>query len=386
MRLKIYLLLITILFGILLLSYYLINNIEGFNKYNLKIVPIKPCGCEITNLNLADTNYYLDNDLVKYLEFLMAKYGFILIRNQGKINNEKNIKGKYLTGKEQCIFSKNFGTKRLHSPHAVHDEAPNNDIFRLSNNEKHGFNSVGPEWHNDGSFEKNPFSYVIYHIIKAPEGYGNTMFAHLGEAYDKLDNSLKNRLENCASINSNSNVIHPLVHKHPISNRKSLYLHLGMTGAIIENVNDKKKYKKTKFTDEITPYYLPKYIKNINDLKNIRCWRNKEMNKFFINISNLLDDKEVSYSHKWKEGDIIIIDNLAVAHKATKQAHDLKKGLRILHRTTVESNKELKPIKELQLEKKLDLNQENPFGKDSTWINGYVGYRWGDWKNRSIPH
>ena len=93
MKLKIYLLLITLLFGISLLSYYLINNIQGFNKYNLKIVPIKPCGCEITNLNLADRNYYLDNGLVKYLEFLMAKYGFILIRNQGKINNEKNIKG-----------------------------------------------------------------------------------------------------------------------------------------------------------------------------------------------------------------------------------------------------------------------------------------------------
>ena len=41
-----------------------------------------------------------------------------------------------------------------------------------------------------------------------------------------------------------------------------------MTGAIIENVNNKKKYKKTKFTEEITPYYLPNYKKNINKLKN----------------------------------------------------------------------------------------------------------------------
>lgn len=77
---------------------------------------------------------------------------------------------------------------------------------------------------------------------------------------------------------------------------------------------------------------------------------------------------------------------MTVAHKATKQAHDLNTGLRILHRTTVESNNELKPIRELQLEKILNLKQESPFGKDSTWINGYVGYRWGDWKNRSIPN
>ena len=37
---------------------------------------------------------------------------------------------------------------------------------------------------------------------------------------------------------------------------------------------------------------------------------------------------------------------MTVAHKATKQAHDLNTGLRILHRTTVESNNELKPIRE----------------------------------------
>jgi alpha-ketoglutarate-dependent taurine dioxygenase len=38
-----------------------------------------------------------------------------------------------------------------------------------------------------------------------------------------------------------------------------------------------------------------------------------------------------------QEGDIIIIDNLAVAHRATVEAHSCptKQGLRILHRTTV---------------------------------------------------
>ena len=385
MKLYIYILVIIILLTIILLSYYLINKKEHFNN-NINIIPIKPCGCEITNLNLIDKNFKLDDNLVKYLEYLMAKYGFILLRNQGIINNEKNIKGKYLTGKQQCVFSKNFGTKTLYSTHAVHNEAPNKEIFRLSNDVKHGFNSVGPEWHNDGSFEKNPFGYVVYHIIKAPKEFGNTNFAHLGKAYDKLDNALKKRLENCASINSNSNVIHPLVHNHPISNRKSLYLHLGMTGAIIEKIINKKKYKSTKFTNEIIPFNLPKYKKNLNELKNIRCWRNKDMNKFFINISNLFDNKDISYSHKWQEGDIIIIDNLAVVHKASKEAHELKSGLRILHRTTIESNNPLKPIKELQLENKLDLNSECPFEKDSTWINGYIGYRWGDWKTRNIPH
>ena len=37
----------------------------------------------------------------------------------------------------------------------------------------------------------------------------------------------------------------------------------------------------------------------------------------------------------WREGDVIVIDNLAVAHKASPGAYKLDEGLRILHRTTV---------------------------------------------------
>jgi hypothetical protein len=38
----------------------------------------------------------------------------------------------------------------------------------------------------------------------------------------------------CVSVNSNGGAMHPLASPHPISGRPSLYLHLGMTGAIIE--------------------------------------------------------------------------------------------------------------------------------------------------------
>ena len=43
------------------------------------------------------------------------------------------------------------------------------------------------------------------------------------------------------SVNSNGGVLHPVVHKHPISGRKSIYLHLGMTGAVLELKPDEKE-------------------------------------------------------------------------------------------------------------------------------------------------
>ncbi len=369
---------IIIIIIILILSIYLyFNNIENFilNKKKFTIIPIKPIGCEIIGIDLIKNNCKLDIELVKELEIIMAKYGFILFRNQGSQQFESGISGKYLTGEQQINLSKNFGSNELYSTHSIHKEAPNRDIFRLSNNPKHGFNSVGPEWHNDGSFEKEVFGHVIYHIIKAPNGEGNTQFAHLGLAYKLLNKELQERLENCASINSHSGVIHPLIHNHPISNIKSLYLHLGMTGAIIE--------KKNKYTEK----NLPKYIKdNDNRLKNIVCWKNNSMNSLFTYLNNLFNRNDISYSHKWKEGDIIIIDNLAIAHKATKGAHIIDNGLRILHRTTVHSNRILDPIKELQLEDKLNIKENCPFENGAIWNNSYVGYRWGNWKERSIPH
>ena len=72
-----------------------------------------------------------------------------------------------------CALSECLGAGGLHSTHGVHPEAPCRDIFRLSNDPNHGFNSVGPEWHNDGSFCREVFGHVVYHIVKAPSGAGS---------------------------------------------------------------------------------------------------------------------------------------------------------------------------------------------------------------------
>ena len=114
--------------------------------------------------------------------------------------------------------------------HGVHPESPCRDVFRLSNDPDHGFNSVGPEWHNDGSFCRDVFGHVVYHIVKAPDGAGDTQFAHLGNAFDQLSGAVQDRLKRCASVNSNGGAVHSLAKAHPVSGRPSLYLHMGMTG------------------------------------------------------------------------------------------------------------------------------------------------------------
>jgi taurine dioxygenase len=319
-------------------------------------------GAEVTGVDLTKP---LDAKLAGAVEILMADAGFVLFRKQGTPQKEMGIEGKYLTGSQQCEVSLAFGAGALHSTHGNHDECPNRDIFRLSNDPNHGFNEVGPEWHNDGSFERKVFSHVVYHIIKAPNGPGNTSFAHLGKAFDALPVELQERYSKCASVNSNSGVVHPMVHKHHLSARKSLYLHTGMTGSIIERV------------DEPTPGQR---------LSGIKAWNHEEMNEMFCALTELLDRKDISYSHKWEEGDVIIIDNQAIAHKAMPGAHVASSGLRILHRTTIEALEPLDPAPSSAFPLQLEMTGRCPFNEpDAVWIQGYVGFRWGDWKSRSRP-
>ena len=113
--------------------------------------------------------------------------------------------------------------------------------------------------------------------------------------------------------------------------------------------------------------------------------------RFFCAFSAVLDRPDVSYSHKWADGDIVIIDNLAVAHKAQPGAHDLASGLRILHRTTITSKIPFDPPAALGLPHELPTDRVCPFkgppqGGRPTWVEGYVGFRWGKWSERSVPH
>ena len=142
------------------------------------------------------------------------------------------------------------------------------------------------------------------------------------------------------------------------------------------------------FGDGSTPPDLPQPRRpaDLSDLGHLVAWRDEEMDRFFGAFSALLDAPSVSYSHKWEEGDVVIIDNLAVAHKAAPGAHTLDSGLRILHRTTVLSQRAHDPPASLRMPFQMPTDRPCPFQAGATWCEGYVGFRWGSWEARAIPH
>jgi taurine dioxygenase len=321
-------------------------------EHGVIIEPIEPIGARVTGLDLAGGVTMENEEILEALEYEMASRGFLVFPGQG-----------VMAPKEQIQASVLWGGRKMHSTHGVHPATPpegDPHIFRLSNNPRHGTLGVGPQWHNDGSFVEGTFSHVGLHLVRVPEKGGGTYIAHQGAAFDMLSPEKQERWSRLVSINSNSGVLHPLVHEHPITGRKSVWLHLGMTGAVIEYLGDHNRTK-----GEV-PY---------------RLLNHAEMTELFNDYNDLLNKgirNGYTINYDYKEGDFVVIDNLAVAHKASSEAHTTyqKQGLRILHRTTVKATQPLKPG--FGLPQATDIYSPNPFGDDGVWLGGGIGFRWAE--------
>src|SRR6056297_310368 len=286
-------------------------SIETIAKVGGKIVPLDPIGAAVHGIDLSAENPP-PSEVVEALEREMARRGFLVFKSEQQISPDDFLRA-----------SAWWGGKALHSTHGVHPATPggNKHIFRLSNDRRHGIPGVGPQWHNDGSFNADTFSHAGYHIVRPAEKGGGTWFAHQGGAYDALPAERQEFWNRLSSVNSASGAVHPAVHEHPISGQRSLWLHLGMTGAVIEKL----------------PYEDGFRLLDSEELKQL-CHEYRDV------LEAGFDDG-YAIAYEYEENDCIFIDNLAVAHRASPQAHlpAEEQGLRIMHRSTVRGVSDLAP-------------------------------------------
>lgn len=322
------------------------STVDFLAQHGIHVVAIDPLGARVSGLDLRAAP---SPEVLGALEAEMASRGFLVFTDQG-----------ILSGDEQVHCSEFWGAREMHSTHGVHPRAPNRHIFRLSNDSSVGITGVGPQWHNDGSFESSIFSHVGYHIIRVPEQGGDTQFVHQGAAFDALPKEKQEYWSRLVTINATSGVLHPMVHDHPISGRRSVYLHLGMTGGIFEKTED--------------------------DLNDLRLLEHDELLDVFRSYNALLNAGLVEnggrygMSYPYKQGDCIFIDNWAIAHRASPEAHldQSKQGLRILHRTTVKSPRPGPlPPKTWQLPTVVTQNLLMSADRgEGVFVAGGLGFRW----------
>ncbi len=308
-----------------------------------EITALDPLGAQVRGIDLSAKSAP-PPDVVDALEREMAEHGFLVFKNDTPLAVDDFLRA-------SCWW----GGRQLHSTHGVHPATPggNHHIFRLSNDRRHGIPGVGPQWHNDGSFNTDTFSHSGYHIVRPAERGGGTYFAHQGAAHDALPDRLKEYWSRLSSVNATSGVVHPLVHEHPLSKRKCIWLHLGMTGAVIEKLPDEDGFR----------------LLDAEELRQL-CHQ-------YNDILNAGLENGYAIAFEYEENDCVFIDNLAVAHRASPEAHlpVEEQGLRIMHRSTVRGVQDLAPDFGLPLQ--VDIYGPNPFGA-GVWQGGGIGFRWDD--------
>ena len=156
------------------------------------------------------------------------------------------------------------------------------------------------------------------------------MFTDLQLAYERLDEQVKQRTSKVFSIikSPTSTAVQPMVRKHPITGKKSLYLHTGLLSGYLVS------------TDECTPggSSCPTEVNNTINLpdtkiKTMGCSCCKQLNQCMITH---LDNGPI-FRHKWRQGDLIICDNLSVAFRGVHKLQ-ANNSQTVLYKTSIDTH------------------------------------------------
>lgn len=175
---------------------------------------------------------------------------------------------------------------------------------------------VGGSWHSDHSHQQNPPRGTMLHALKLPSRGGDTSFTDQHAAYRALPPETRQRLDglqvrhvynspyaprrmpklSADEAKDAPQALHPLVRPHPVDGRPALYLNPIRTAGIEGMADD-------------------------------------EAQALLADLLAHSTQPQFRYSHRWRQGDVLIWDNPQALHMA---AHDYPPDeLRLMHRTLV---------------------------------------------------
>ena len=287
----------------------------------IKIIPRdQEIGAEVTGIDLTEA---LQLDSFEILRNALDDHRLLIFRNLR------------WTVSQQIAFSKSFGTLE-NFPDPKDQAEGHKTVLRVTNIDRKT-NAIKPvdepghksftlgtsAWHIDSSFRTLPSKASILYALEIPEKGGDTMFADTTLAYDTLPEAKKQELEDLVIIHDfeETRRRHKLPPRPPEvraatpparqplvavrdNGRRALFI--GSHAAGIEGMN----YEDARAV--------------IDELERI-CSK-----------------PEFTYRHKWREGDMVMFDNICVMHQA--MPYDLSNSRRLLHRTTVAGDKPLEGV------------------------------------------
>jgi taurine dioxygenase len=266
-------------------------------------------GAEIGGVDLREP---LEEQTYREIRQAFNEWGVIFFRDQD------------ITPTQQLAFARRFGKiagdRYATNLPAVDGYTEIQEIVRNPDDTR----NVGGFWHMDKCFLPDPDIASILYARELPSFGGDTMFTHLGAAYDALSPGLQATLETLSTVLVKSHsygidgkptpgvtaefyadmvekfagveASHPVVARHPESGRKVLYF---------------------------GPVYSDRFD----------GWTREESLPLMQYLTTVMTQPEHACRFGWEKGSLAMWDNRAVAHYALD---DYPGQRRVMHRITIE--------------------------------------------------
>lgn len=202
--------------------------------------PLAPlCGVEVAGVDLAQ----VDGAELDALRNAVHDHGVAVLREQ-ELRPEAHI-----------ALAERWGGIDINNYFPLQDEYPQIAIVRKAENQT---TNIGGGWHTDHSYDQVPAMGSILVARTLPPSGGDTLFAHMGAAYDLLDEATRAEIEDLQAFHSADHVYspegfyaqtdigselrgqevktgatHPVVIRHPRTGRRLLYVNPAFTIHIV---------------------------------------------------------------------------------------------------------------------------------------------------------
>jgi taurine dioxygenase len=255
-------------------------------------------GAEISGVDLG----HITPGLVDEVREALLEHKVVFFREQ-QITREQHI-----------AFARQFGSLEIHP--ATPKDQPHPEVLQIA----HGPDSRGAEnfWHSDVTWREQPSLGSILRAIEIPSVGGDTLFANMALAYDRLSDATKERIENLVAVHDIARVFakrlnkkpeelhekyppmeHPVVRTHPETKQRAVYVN----GAFTSHIKGMDVQESRLLLDEL-----------------------------FMSAWN----PEVQCRFKWRAGSIAFWDNRSSQHFA---ASDYFPAVRVMERVTIAGDK-----------------------------------------------
>lgn len=272
----------------------------------MEIIPLsETIGAEVRGIDLREP---LDAETRTALEDAWHKHIVLLFRDQD------------LDETAQIAFANQFGEvgSRSRPVDRRAEGADYNAAIMLVSNAKENGKYIGslPDgemwFHHDMCYDRAPHKGTFLYAMELPSTGGNTCFANMYEAYDRL----------------------PVETQEKIRGRSALQIYDYATREQVDIKDDISKYKHFIQPISVTHPETKRRALYVNPLMTARVedLPPKESRDLLAELFAFTDNSEIIYEHVWRKGDLMMWDNWCSTHARTDFPPT---ELRMLRRCTI---------------------------------------------------